>query len=201
MHFWRGKGVCGLAVRREACAKTGTNVTYHDNEAVIGKGSVTLGLLCVRGDTHIVRPRVGTQIFARQNGTLSRALRESMEMRTDIRYRLDAPAVFSWEGVGHKHFQGEGITRDVSVQGAFILTATLPPPDCSIHVDLLLPSIAGVKSIMRITGRARVVRVEHSSADSWMHGFAVVTDDRNQWDLLPMQTESQPALVAAGRAH
>lgn len=124
-----------------------------------------------------------------------------MEMRTDIRYRLDAPAVFSWEGVGHKHFQGEGITRDVSVQGAFILTATSPPPGCSIHVDFLLPSISGVKSIMRITGRARVVRVQHSSADTWVHGFAVVTDDCNQWELLPIQIESQPALVPAERAH
>ena len=84
-------------------------------------------------------------------------------MRKEIRYRLDAPAVFSWEGAGHKRFQGEGITRDVSIQGAFILTATMPPPDCPIQLDLLLPSLTGMKSMMRITGRARVLRVEHPS--------------------------------------
>lgn len=122
-------------------------------------------------------------------------------MRSDIRYRLDAPAVFSWEGASHKHLQGEGITRDVSVQGAFILTATLPPPDCSIQVDLLLPSLTGVKSMMRITGKARVIRIEHSFAKPWVRGFAVVTDDLNQWDLLPMQAESEMALVGAERAH
>jgi len=124
-----------------------------------------------------------------------------MEMRKDIRYRLDAPAVFSWGGAAHKRFRGEGITRDISVQGAFILTATSPPPDCSIYVDLLLPSIVGVQSTMRIRGRARVTRIEHSSADTWIHGFAVVTDDLNQWDLVPMEDESELELVGAGRAH
>ena len=124
-----------------------------------------------------------------------------MEMRKEIRYRLDAPAVFSWEGVGHRRFQGEGITRDVSMQGAFILTATMPPPDCPIQVDLLLPSLTGMKSMMRITGKARVIRVERPSSDTWIHGFAVVTDDLNQWGLMPMQAESEVALVGAGRAH
>jgi|SRR5579864_1713832 len=124
-----------------------------------------------------------------------------MEMRKEIRYRLDAPAVFSWEGAGHRRFQGEGITRDVSIQGAFILTATMPPPDCTVQVDLLLPSLAGMKRMMRVTGKARVLRVEHRSRDIWIHGFAVVTDDLNQWGLMPMQAESESALVGAGRAH
>ena len=78
-----------------------------------------------------------------------------MEMRKEIRYRLDAPAVFSWEGMRHKRYQGEGVTRDISVQGAFILTATMPPPDCPVQVDLLLPSLTGMKAMMRITGKAR----------------------------------------------
>ncbi|HWX38446.1 MAG TPA: hypothetical protein VNY09_04340 [Candidatus Sulfotelmatobacter sp.] len=124
-----------------------------------------------------------------------------MEMRKDIRYRLDAPAVFSWEGARHGRFQGEGITRDVSVQGAFILSAILPPPDCPIHVDLLLPSLTGMSAVMRITGRARVTRVEQSSADSWIRGFAVVTDDRNQWGLQTMQSEPELEFAGAQAVH
>jgi len=124
-----------------------------------------------------------------------------MEMRREIRYRLDAPAVFSWEGMRHKRFQGEGVTRDISVQGAFILTATMPPPDCPVQVDLLLPSLTGMKAMMRITGRARVIRVEHPNKDAWIHGFAVVTDEVTQWGLLTMQGESEIALAGAGRAH
>jgi hypothetical protein len=55
--------------------------------------------------------------------------------------------------------------------------------------------------MMRITGRVRVLRVEHPSPDTWIHGFAVVTDDLNQWGLVPMQTESESALAGAGMAN
>jgi hypothetical protein len=125
----------------------------------------------------------------------------AMEMRKDIRYRLDAPAVFSWEGARHRRFQGEGITRDISVQGAFILTATMPPPDCPVQVDLLLPSLTGVMTTMRISGKATVIRVEHPSTETWIHGFAVVTNELNQWDLMSLEDKPQGALVAAGRTH
>ena len=122
-------------------------------------------------------------------------------MRKEVRYRLDAPAVFSWEGARHRRLQGEGITRDISVQGAFILTATMPPSDCPVQVDLLLPSLTEEKGMMRITGKARVIRVEHPSSDTWIHGFAVVTDDLHQWGLMTMQDDSETELVAAVRAH
>ena len=132
---------------------------------------------------------------------MGRYARVPMDMRKDIRYRLDAPAVFSWEGARRRHFQGEGITRDVSVQGAFILTATMPPPDSSIQVDILLPSLSGMQATMRITGKARVIRVERPSADALIHGFAVVTDEMNQWGLVTMEGEPEPGLVGVGRAH
>ena len=122
-----------------------------------------------------------------------------MEMRKDLRYRLDAPAVFSWEGAPRGRFHGEGITRDISVQGAFILSATLPPPNCPIQVDLLLPSLTGMSATMRITGKARVTRVESASPDTWIRGFAVVTDDRHQWGLQTMQTESELEFAGAAR--
>ena len=124
-----------------------------------------------------------------------------MEMRKELRYRLDAPAVFSWEGARHRRFQGEGITRDISVQGAFIMTTSMPPPDCPVQVDLLLPSLTGTDGMMRITGKARVIRVEHPSSDTWLRGFAVVTDDLNQWGIVTVEGESEIALVGAARAH
>jgi hypothetical protein len=124
-----------------------------------------------------------------------------MDMRREIRYRLDAPAVFSWEGMSRRRFQGEGVTRDVSVQGAFILTTTIPPPDVPIQVDLLLPSLTGMSSMMRITGRARVIRIEQRPSNAWIRGFAVVTDDLNQWGLVTQQEESESAVAVAARAH
>jgi hypothetical protein len=153
-------------------------------------------------DMSILRFSFAVRLYARFGKHFpGRHARAPMEMRNEIRYQLDAPAVFSWEGEHHRRFLGEGITRDISVQGAFILTATMPPPDCPIQVDLHLPSLTGIKSTMRITGKARVIRVEHSSSDTWIHGFAVVTDDLNQWGLMTMHDESEIAVVGAARAH
>jgi hypothetical protein len=103
--------------------------------------------------------------------------------------------------MSRRRFQGEGVTRDVSVQGAFILTTTIPPPDVPIQVDLLLPSLTGMSSMMRITGRARVIRIEQRPSNAWIRGFAVVTDDLNQWGLVTQEEEAESALPVAARAH
>lgn len=122
-----------------------------------------------------------------------------LELRKGIRYRVDAPAVFSWQGGPRGCFYGEGVTRDISVQGAFIVTATMPPPDCPVQVDLLLPSVSGMNGAVRITGKARVIRVEHRSANAWSHGFAVATDDLYQWGLIVRHDESEFVDAGASR--
>src|SRR5258708_35932456 len=78
-----------------------------------------------------------------------------MELRRELRYRLDAPAFFSWESEGHKRPQAEGITPDISVFGAFIVTATCPPVDIPIPVEGVLPSLTGLKAVVRVSGAAR----------------------------------------------
>ncbi len=119
------------------------------------------------------------------------------EMRKEIRYRLGTLAVFTWDGADRRRFKGEGMTRDISVQGAYILTTTSPPADCVVRLDLMLPPLAGPKTAMRITGEARVIRVEHRSGNDGTDGFAVVTDDLNQWGLMAAQSESEMALAGA----
>jgi hypothetical protein len=116
------------------------------------------------------------------------------EMRKEIRYRLGTLAVFTWEGANRRRFKGEGVTRDISIQGAFILTATSPPADCVVRLDLVLPPLAGPKTGMRITGEARVIRIEHRSGKDGTDGFAVVTDDLNQWGLMAGQSEPEMGL-------
>ncbi len=124
-----------------------------------------------------------------------------MELRKGIRYRLDASAIFFWEGGTRGRFQGEGITRDISAMGAFILTATMPPPGCLIQVDLFLPSVSGMSVDVRITGEARVIRIEHRSMDDWIHGFAVATNDLDQWGLVVKSGELEIASARAVRAN
>jgi|SRR5579872_343581 len=117
---------------------------------------------------------------------------EPMELRRELRYRLDAPAFFIWETAEHKRLHAEGITRDISVFGAFIVTATCPPVDIPIQVEVVLPSLTGPKPVIRVSGAARVLRVEHSSKDAGENGFAVVSEDFSRWSM--SVDEDEPAL-------
>jgi len=126
-----------------------------------------------------------------------------MEMRKEIRYRLDAPALFSWESSQHERLQGEGITRDISVFGAFIVTPMCPPVDVPIQVEVVLPSLTGPKPVIRVSGEARVLRVDHSSKGEGENGFAVVSEDFSRWTMSTEQREPGSTFaetaVASGR--
>jgi hypothetical protein len=128
-----------------------------------------------------------------------------MEMRKELRYQLDAPALFSWAGVQHQRLLGEGITRDVSVLGAFIWTPTCPPVEAPVQVEVLLPSVNGLKSVFRMEGEARVIRVDHPSGSRGENGFAVVREDQHYWCLTKKQEDSEACpdleLSLAGKAN
>lgn len=126
-----------------------------------------------------------------------------MDMRKEIRYRLEAPAIFTWENFQDRRLQGEGLTRDISLLGAFILTPTCPPNFSIIRVEVALPSLTGINADIRILGKARVVRVEHPFSGAGENGFAVVRDDLSNWDLSTVQheTEWNPELLAARAMH
>src|ERR1700676_3023567 len=129
-----------------------------------------------------------------------------MELRRELRYRLDAPAFFFWESAEHKRFQSEGITRDISVFGAFIVTATCPPVDAPIQVEVVLPSLTGLKPVIRVSGAARVLRVDHSSNGEGENGFAVVSEDFSRWTMStdrmePASTMAENAEVLGRNGH
>jgi|ERR1700739_3764781 hypothetical protein len=134
------------------------------------------------------------KLMVRGKASMERDPSIQSEMRKEIRYRLGTLAVFSWEGANRRRLKGEGMTRDISIQGAYILTATNPPADCIVRLDLMLPPLTGPKTAMRITGEARVIRVEHRPGNNGTDGFAVVTDDLNQWGLKAAQSEPEMAL-------
>ena len=127
-----------------------------------------------------------------QSNTISfaQAPGASMEMRREMRYRLDAQALFSWESAQHTRLQGEGVTRDISVFGAFIVTPTCPPIDVPIQVEVVLPSLTGRKPVIRVSGTARVLRVDHGSTGKGENGFAVVSKDFSRWNMASDQSES-----------
>jgi hypothetical protein len=96
-----------------------------------------------------------------------------MERRTQDRYLLSARAVFSWEGPEQKRFEGDGVTRDISIAGAFILTRSCPPTHSTVQVELFLPPFHGTVATVRMRAEARVLRVEYGPPGEQQSGFAV----------------------------
>jgi PilZ domain len=99
----------------------------------------------------------------------------TIEVRNRVRYRLSADAVFSWEGPQRNCLLAEGVTRDISVAGAFIFTRTCPPVGAMLDLEIFLSSAPGSKGrTVQIKTVARVIRVEHSNGGG---GFAAVSRD------------------------
>src|SRR6266566_5096243 len=96
-----------------------------------------------------------------------------MEFRKRVRHRLAANAVFTWKGAEQSCLFGDGVTRDVSFDGAFIFSLTCPPVGSPVQLDfLLLPLHSGERSL-RMKTEATVIRVEHANGGE---GFAVVIE-------------------------
>ena len=81
--------------------------------------------------------------------------------------------MFRWSGPEDGSYQGEGVTRDISVAGAFVETATCPPPNSLIQMEVFfLLSDGGAKALMKAD--MMVLRVEHDAAGSKRSGFSAV---------------------------
>jgi hypothetical protein len=86
---------------------------------------------------------------------------------------MSASVLFHWNGPDQEHFQGEGVTRDMSVAGVFVLTATCPPVNATLHTEVFLSPSDGVPKA-RMKGNMRVLRVEHEIAGDKRSGFSAV---------------------------
>ena len=66
-----------------------------------------------------------------------------MQRRKQVRHRLASDVAFLWEGPQHTALHGEGITRDISLSGAFIFSLRCPPVAATVQVDILLLPLGG----------------------------------------------------------
>jgi hypothetical protein len=96
-----------------------------------------------------------------------------VERRNAIRYRMRTAVIFRWKGPHNECFQGEGVTRDMSVASVFVLTATCPPANALIQMEVLLPISDGVSNA-RMKSKMAVLRVDHTIAEDNRGGFSAV---------------------------
>jgi len=95
--------------------------------------------------------------------------------RKHQRFGLEVPVVFSWKD-GHALQQGAGLTRNLSLGGAFIFAVTLPPSGAILRFKAFLPP-GGANLPVLLRGRGEVVRLEQGH-DHVPAGFAVAAEQR-----------------------
>src|ERR1700693_322401 len=104
---------------------------------------------------------------------IAQASEQSVERRTAIRYRMSASVIFRWNRPHSQRFQAEGVTRDMSVEGVFVLTGAPPPVNAVIHMEVILPLSDGA-SKAQMKSEMRVLRVDHNIAGTNRSGFSAV---------------------------
>jgi hypothetical protein len=91
--------------------------------------------------------------------------------RKYARYRLEVPVIFSWEDAQETRREQVGLTRDLSIGGAFVFALSPPPLGASIKLRVF-PAPSGQALPVRMFGNGQVVRVE--PAPDYPHaGFAI----------------------------
>ncbi len=86
---------------------------------------------------------------------------------------MSAAVIFQWKGPDNQRFQGEGATRDMSVDGVFVMTATCPPSNALVHMEVILPLSDGA-SRAQMKADMTVLRVDHDVAGNHRSGFSAV---------------------------
>ena len=90
------------------------------------------------------------------------------------RYDLAAPASFSWLSPDAEPRQGEGITRDISAHGVFIYAHRMPITGALVEVNVSFPSLDANGTMVRLTGKGTVVRLDPSEREP--SGFAAAVN-------------------------
>ena len=82
--------------------------------------------------------------------------------------------LFFWKDARETQHEGVGLTRDLSIRGAYIFATSPPPLKASIKLKAYLPpGNAGLP--LRIYGQGQVVRVE-AARGRHRAGFAVTAE-------------------------
>jgi len=120
---------------------------------------------------HNMKPEASVEVSPRNQPSTTSV---SVERRKAVRYLLEVPLIFRWLGSGRSRLQGDGVTRDISARGAYVLSVTAPPMDAVVDVEVYLLGYRVPKS--RIKARMKVSRVDERTEGAARLGFSLVGD-------------------------
>jgi len=92
-----------------------------------------------------------------------------VDQRQNNRYQLKTAVKFSWESPQNGICRGEGVTRDISPSGVFVLTDERLPLGTTVKLEFTLPSPRNAPSGAFLRTRGHIVRAEQL-------GFAAVAE-------------------------
>ena len=95
-----------------------------------------------------------------------------MERRRAIRYRVQLPVIFFWENGPGIRCSGEGVTRNVSEVGAYVLSVTCPPLGGEVETEMFSSGHSRAPKVL-LKGQMKVLRVDDQPASPGGFGFAL----------------------------
>ena len=98
----------------------------------------------------------------------------NLESRRDTRYALRVGVTFSWKDTNGSMSRGQGLTRDISLRGAYIYSTTCPELETAMRLSIHFPNQPTTVRALRTLSIARVVRRDDKSIVN-ESGFAVVS--------------------------
>lgn len=94
-----------------------------------------------------------------------------MEKRKTTRYSLKCPTQCRWTSFNARSLTNNGLTRDISVGGVFVLDPSSPPVGTPIELNIAIPNLSGTAYGLHLVATGTVIRVEHHG-DLTSKGFA-----------------------------
>jgi hypothetical protein len=108
----------------------------------------------------------------------------SRDFRKAKRYWFNAPVRFTWLSPDGEPRVGQGITRDVTTSGAYVVADEMPSVGSLVQLEIALPKVAKSPSGMCLHGEGTVLRIEfagYKKAGAGKCGFAAAMQFYPEW--------------------
>lgn len=93
-----------------------------------------------------------------------------LESRKSTRFQLEVPIVCRWQRDDAPE-ELDGLTRDISTDGIFILSPQCPPVGADVSFEATFPPLQSSAPPLRLQGHGRVLRVLQDAPEE-RRGFA-----------------------------